>query len=78
MINLNRLVNWLFLDRRPEWDKQRDREFIQAVNSLKTLRTTPDGGVSIDPEEPRAGDRVSRAAEAFRPKVLTGSSVRKD
>lgn len=40
-------------DRRPEWEKQREREFIEAVNSLKTLRVTPEGGMAIDPEEIR-------------------------
>lgn len=40
-------------DRRPELEKQREREFIKAVNSLKTLRVTPEGGMAIDPEEIR-------------------------
>jgi hypothetical protein len=51
MIILDRLVAWLFPDRRPEWEKQREREFIEAVNSLKTLNVTPGGRMSIDPEE---------------------------
>ncbi|WP_318654810.1 hypothetical protein [Pseudomonas aeruginosa] len=38
MIILDRLVARLFPDRRSEWEKQREREFIEAVNSLKTLR----------------------------------------
>lgn len=53
MMNFNRLVSWLFPDRRSEWEKQREREFIDAVNSLKTLRVTREGGMSIDPEEIR-------------------------
>lgn len=53
MIYFNRLVSWLFPDRRPEWEKQREREFIKAVNSLKTLRTTPEGGMAIDSEDVR-------------------------
>ncbi|HBO2902996.1 TPA: hypothetical protein OW412_006391, partial [Pseudomonas aeruginosa] len=45
MIILDRLVARLFPDRRSEWEKQREREFIEAVNSLKTLRVTPEGGM---------------------------------
>ena len=51
MITFQRLAAWLFLDRRPEREKVREREFIQAANSLKTLKVTPEGGMSIDPEE---------------------------
>ena len=40
-------------DRRPEREKAREREFIRAANSLKTLKVTPEGGMSIDPEELR-------------------------
>ena len=53
MITFQRLAAWLFLDRRPEREKVREREFIQAANSLKTLKVTPEGGMSIDPEELR-------------------------
>ncbi|MEI0828742.1 hypothetical protein [Pseudomonas aeruginosa] len=53
MIILDRLVARLFPDRRSEWEKQREREFIEAMNSLKTLRVTPEGGMAIDPEEIR-------------------------
>jgi len=60
MINLKRLVDRLFPDRRPEWEKQREREFIQAVNSLKTLRVTKEGAMSIDPEEIREQVIASR------------------
>lgn len=49
---LSRLWNWLSPDL-PEWEKQREREFVEAVNSLKTLRVTPEGGMAIDPEEIR-------------------------
>ncbi|MEG2533702.1 MAG: hypothetical protein RSB04_11885 [Gordonibacter sp.] len=34
MIILDRLVAWLFHDRRSEWEKQREREFIEAVNMM--------------------------------------------
>lgn len=54
MLNvLKRVFNVLYPDRRPEREKQREREFIQAANGLKTLRVTPEGGMSIDPEELR-------------------------
>ncbi|BAN56633.1 MULTISPECIES: hypothetical protein [Pseudomonas] len=64
MIILDRLVVWLFPDRLPEWEKQREREFIKAVNSLKTLRVTPGGRMSIDPEEIR--DQVLEARERLK------------
>lgn len=39
MLNvLKRVFNVLYPDRRPEREKQREREFIQAANGLKTLR----------------------------------------
>jgi hypothetical protein len=53
MINLQRLNAWLFPDRRPEREKTRDREFILALNKLKTLSVTDRGGMSIDPKELR-------------------------
>lgn len=53
MIIFHRLVAWLIPDRRPEREKAREREFILAANSLKTLTVTDRGGMSIDPEEIR-------------------------
>ncbi|NBA98127.1 hypothetical protein [Pseudomonas sp. R5(2019)] len=53
MINLHRLITKLFPDRRPDWEQKREREFILAANSLKTLSVTDRGGMSIDPEELR-------------------------
>lgn len=64
MINLHRLISWLFPDRRPDREQKREREFIQAANSLKTLRVTPDGGMSIDPEELR--DQIVSAREQLK------------
>ena len=61
MITFQRLAAWLFPDRRPEREKAREREFIRAANSLKTLKVTPEGGMSIDPEELR--DQVIAARE---------------
>jgi hypothetical protein len=44
----------LFLkDKRPSSEQARDRAFIAALNNLKSLRVTPDGGMSIDPQEIR-------------------------
>ncbi len=61
MITFQRLAAWLFPDHRPEREKAREREFIRAANSLKTLKVTPEGGMSIDPEELR--DQVIAARE---------------
>uniref|UniRef100_A5WAK0 Uncharacterized protein n=1 Tax=Pseudomonas putida (strain ATCC 700007 / DSM 6899 / JCM 31910 / BCRC 17059 / LMG 24140 / F1) TaxID=351746 RepID=A5WAK0_PSEP1 len=61
---LSRLRNWLSPDLRPEWEKQREREFIEAVNSLKTLRVTLGGRMSIDPEEIR--EQVLEARERLK------------
>ncbi|MEE4706131.1 hypothetical protein V2K55_10565 [Pseudomonas alliivorans] len=60
MINLHRLITKLFPDRRPQREKKREREFIKAANGLKTLRVTPEGGMSIDPEELREQIIASR------------------
>ncbi|MGY3083522.1 hypothetical protein ACVWZS_001117 [Pseudomonas fragi] len=43
----------LFRDKRTALEKTREQDFILAVNSLKTLKTTDRGGMSIDPEELR-------------------------
>ncbi|VVM89384.1 hypothetical protein PS710_03171 [Pseudomonas fluorescens] len=51
-------------DRRPEWEKAREREFILAANSLKTLKVTPEGGMSIDPEELR--DQIVASREQLK------------
>lgn len=61
---LSRLWELLFPDRRPEWEKRREREFIEAVNSLKTLRVTAGGRMSIDPEEIR--DQVLDSRERLK------------
>ena len=64
MINLHRLITRLFPDRRPEREKAREREFILAANSLKTLTVTPEGGMSIDPEELR--DQIIASREQLK------------
>lgn len=61
---LSRIWNNINPDRRPEWEKRREREFIEAVNSLKTLRVTPEGRMSIDPEGIR--EQVLEARERLK------------
>jgi hypothetical protein len=48
-----RCVRSFHKDERPASEQAREREFISAVNELKTLRVTPEGGMSIDAEEIR-------------------------
>lgn len=57
---LDRLWNLISSDRRPPHEVERERAFIKAANSLKTLRVTPEGGMSIDPEELREQIVTSR------------------
>lgn len=64
MTNLQRLAAWLFPERRPEREKAREREFIRAANSLKTLSVTDRGGMSIDPEELR--DQIVASREQLK------------
>ena len=64
MIKLSRLAAWLFPDRRPAWEKARERQFILAANSLKTLSVTDRGGMSIDPEELR--DKIIASREQLK------------
>lgn len=77
MVNFQRLAAWLFPDRRPDWEKARERDFIAAVNGLKTLSTTERGGMSIDPEELR--EQIVASREQLRhlvhkPGVPSGAS----
>ena len=51
-------------DHRHEREKAREREFIRAANSLKTLKVTPEGGMSIDPEELR--DQIIASREQLK------------
>lgn len=60
MNNLQRLIAWLFTDRRPERERAREREFIAAANGLKTLSVSDRGRLSIDPEELREQIVASR------------------
>ena len=48
-----RLVGFVCRDNRSGREQARERAFIATVNNLKSLRVTPDGGMSIDPDEIR-------------------------
>ena len=61
---LTSLWNVISPDRRPEREKAREREFILAANSLKTLSVTDRGGMSIDPEEIR--DQIIASREQLK------------
>ena len=61
---LNSIRNLISPDRRPEREKTREREFILAANSLKTLSVTDRGGMSIDPEELR--DQIVASREQLK------------
>lgn len=43
-------MGW-FWDNRSESEKDREKAFVNAINNLKTLAVTADGGMSIDPME---------------------------
>jgi hypothetical protein len=55
-----RLIGLVCRDNRSGQEQARDRAFIAALNDLKSLRVTPDGGMSIDPEEIREKVIASR------------------
>lgn len=61
---LTSLWNLISPDHRPDWEKARDRDFIAAVNKLKTLSVTDRGGMSIDPEELR--DQIAASREQLK------------
>ena len=61
---LSSLWNLISPDRRPEWEKKREREFIAAVNGLKTLSVSDRGRLSIDPEELR--DQIIASREQLK------------
>ena len=43
-------MRW-FADNRSKIEKDREKAFVHAINNLKTLAVTKDGGMSIDPME---------------------------
>ncbi|CAI8874226.1 transposase [Pseudomonas jessenii] len=55
-----RLIGLVCRDNRSSQEQARDRAFIAALNNLKSLRVTPEGGMSIDPDEIREKVIASR------------------
>ena len=47
------LVRLVCRDNRSDREQARDRAFVAALNDLQSLSVTPDGGMSIDPDEIR-------------------------
>lgn len=64
MNRLRQCMAWFWRDKRSRSEQARDRAFIDSVNGLKTLKVTPDGGMSIDPQEIR--DRVIASRHALK------------
>lgn len=56
----DRLIGLVCRDNRSGQEHARERAFIAALNNLKSLRVTPDGGMSIDPDEIREQVIASR------------------
>jgi hypothetical protein len=76
MMNVvKRVFNALYPDRRPDWEQKREREFILAANSLKTLSVNDRGGISIDPEELR--DQIIASREQLKHLVQKRESPRR-
>jgi hypothetical protein len=57
-----RCIEFVWRDKRSDREQARDRAFISALNNLKSLHVTPDGGMSIDPNEIREQVIASRRA----------------
>lgn len=57
---IDRLIELVCRDKRSGREQARDRAFISHLNNLKSLRVTPDGGMSIDPDEIREQVIASR------------------
>jgi hypothetical protein len=55
-----RCVEFVWPDKRSGSEQARDRAFVAALNKLQSLRVTPDGGMSIDPDEIRGKVIASR------------------
>ena len=53
MKGLNKILDFLWPDKRSVWERQRERLFIDAVNKLQNYYVTDRGGLSMDPEEAR-------------------------
>jgi len=57
---LDRLIRFVCRDKRSGREQARERAFVAALNNLKSLRVTADGGMSIDPDEIREQVIASR------------------
>jgi hypothetical protein len=64
MNRLGQCIAWFWRDKRSLSEQGRERAFIASVNGLKTLQVTPDGGMSIDPQEIR--ERVIESRHALK------------
>lgn len=53
-------MRWFRKPREMTYWERREQAFIDAVNQLKTLHVTPEGAMSIDPEELREQVMASR------------------
>ena len=62
MNRLGQCMAWFRRDKRSLPEQARERAFIASVNGLKTLQVTPEGGMSIDPQEVRERVIASRHA----------------
>jgi len=60
MMWFGRLIGLVCRDNISGQEQARERAFIAALNNLKSLRVTPDGGMSIDPDEIREQVIASR------------------
>lgn len=58
------LRSFAFPDNRSDREKEEEKQFIEALNQLKTLTVRPQGKMSIDPEEIR--DQILKSREAYR------------
>nr|WP_314876409.1 hypothetical protein [uncultured Pseudomonas sp.] len=59
-----RLIGLVSRDNRSGQEQARDRAFIAALNNLKSLRVTPDGGITIEADE--IGEQVTASRNALK------------
>lgn len=61
---IGRFIEYVCRDKRSGLEQARDLAFVTALNNLQSLRVTPDGGMSIDPDEIREQVIASRRSLA--------------